>query len=345
MKKLLILFFILFTSILLFTSCACKHKNLSQANCTEPEHCLKCGEILKSALGHTEGEWIIDKEPTCTENGSKHQVCSVCEATVKTETLEKLGHIDGKWITDKEPTCTENGSKHQVCSVCKTTIKTEVLEKLGHTEVIDPAVTPTCTQTGLTEGSHCSKCNLIIKKQTNIDKANHNDDAGICTVCNTVTDAKLALASYIIKNGIKLDSGNRYIIYKKASQNSTNITTYIEFDYDNLQFIFSMNTDAANGLNTFTSLNLNIGDTTQLSEMVITSNGYKFYAKGNIYTQTFNVQNPSIYNYTCNNNQLYSSMKDLLAANTAGMLISAEQMLQETNIGVTMSMLGFKNLY
>lgn len=42
-----------------------------------------------------------------------------------------------------------------------------------HIEVIDEAVLPTCTTTGLTEGSHCSLCNEIIKAQTIVPVTGH----------------------------------------------------------------------------------------------------------------------------------------------------------------------------
>lgn len=40
-----------------------------------------------------------------------------------------------------------------------------VLSALGHDVVIDPAVEPTYTSTGLTEGSHCARCNEVLVKQ------------------------------------------------------------------------------------------------------------------------------------------------------------------------------------
>ena len=48
-------------------------------------------------------------------------------------------------------------------------------EALGHTEAIDAAVDPTCTKTGLTEGSHCSVCNAVIKEQRVVNMLDHEE--------------------------------------------------------------------------------------------------------------------------------------------------------------------------
>ena len=42
-----------------------------------------------------------------------------------------------------------------------------------HVEVIDAAVEPTCTEKGLTEGTHCSKCGKVLTAQTEIDALGH----------------------------------------------------------------------------------------------------------------------------------------------------------------------------
>lgn len=77
------------------------------------------------------------KAATCTENGNiAYWYCSSCE----------------KYFTDKDG--------NNVVSQADTVIKAK-----GHTVVIDPAVEPTDEKTGLTEGSHCSTCGTVLKKQ------------------------------------------------------------------------------------------------------------------------------------------------------------------------------------
>ena len=55
----------------------------------------------------------------------------------------------------------------------------------GHTEVVDAAVAPTCTETGLTEGKHCSVCNEVLVAQTEVAATGHAWQNATCTTPKT----------------------------------------------------------------------------------------------------------------------------------------------------------------
>ena len=67
---------------------------------------------------HVEGAWIVDREATCTVDGSKHTECTKCGQTISTETIAATGHNYGEWIELKAPTCDEEGVEARECSKC-----------------------------------------------------------------------------------------------------------------------------------------------------------------------------------------------------------------------------------
>ena len=64
-----------------------------------------------------------------------------------------------------------------------------------HTIVIDDAVPPTCTNTGLTEGKHCSVCNEVLVAQQTIPATGHvydNEQDSSCIVCGCIRNVACA---------------------------------------------------------------------------------------------------------------------------------------------------------
>ena len=86
------------------------------------------------------------------------------------------------------PTCTENGYTTYTCACGDSYVGNEVVA--GHTEVIDPAVAATCTETGLTEGKHCSVCSEVLVAQTVVDALGHNYVNTTCTTCGTIKSSE-----------------------------------------------------------------------------------------------------------------------------------------------------------
>lgn len=75
-----------------------------------------------------------------------------------------------KWnegIIIDEPTCEEEGLILFACKRCKEK-KEEVIPSKGHVKIIDEKKLPTCTEKGLTEGSHCEVCNKVFIEQESV---------------------------------------------------------------------------------------------------------------------------------------------------------------------------------
>ena len=133
-------------------------------------------------IPHTE-EIIPGKDATCTATGLTDGIkCSACKKMIqKQEVIPMKDHVVGEWIVDKEPTLEENGQRHNECTVCGGTVVTESIPKLTHTVVTQEAVAPTCTTTGLTEGSYCSVCGEVFKAQKEVPALGHKANEATCT--------------------------------------------------------------------------------------------------------------------------------------------------------------------
>ena len=89
-----------------------------------------------SALGHNWNEGTVTKAATCTETGEKTYTCSRCSDTY-IETIPLAAH-DFQWIIDKEATETEEGSRHEECTVCGLIGKTETVPVLETEPTVTP---------------------------------------------------------------------------------------------------------------------------------------------------------------------------------------------------------------
>ena len=143
------------------------------------------------------GDWVSDKVGNKVNNIVQNkvndlggQVTDLIDSFIKQFTCGK--HEYGDFEILKNPTCTEKGQKGKICKKCgKITEKTDIPET-GHIPVTDPAVAPTETTDGLTEGSHCSVCGAVLTAQEVIPMRDPTIDTWFSRAATTEADAKAA---------------------------------------------------------------------------------------------------------------------------------------------------------
>ena len=157
----------------------------------------KVSDTVHKFLPGKLGDWVSDKiggkvndAVTGKVDDLNKQVTDLISSTIKQFTCGK--HEYGDFEILKNPTCTEKGQKGKICKKCgKITEKTDIPET-GHIPVTDPAVAPTETTDGLTEGSHCSVCGAVLTAQEVIPMRDPTIDTWFSRAATTEADAKAA---------------------------------------------------------------------------------------------------------------------------------------------------------
>lgn len=145
----------------------CTEKGIDMYVCSDPGHPDQkwYHEVTVDALGHSYGDWVVTKEPTCTEDGTSERKCTVCGA-VDTEILprptdpssssEKYHNWD-KWVIEKAPTCSEEGLKVRWCKRSCGAKEYEIIPKLDPEWVEVSKVVTDCEH--ITYTYKCAHCN------------------------------------------------------------------------------------------------------------------------------------------------------------------------------------------
>jgi len=105
---------------------SCGKSGKKTYTCTHCGHTYS--EPLGVASAHHYIESVI-KEPGCEHDGEKLFACETCEDSY-TEIIPALGHSFGEWVVDKEPTEHEEGHRYKICRHDSSFIIEETLCKL-----------------------------------------------------------------------------------------------------------------------------------------------------------------------------------------------------------------------
>lgn len=129
-----------------------------------PVACTKVVDAEAVAPGHT------------TPGSTEAWHCSVCNYTVTATPVKETGHTwDAGVVTPA--TCTDRGYTTYTCTLDgeKLVDNYTAIDPNNHTAVVtDNAVDPTCTDPGLTEGSHCEACKAVITAQQEVPALDHD---------------------------------------------------------------------------------------------------------------------------------------------------------------------------
>lgn len=190
-----------------------------EATCTEDgitagTKCSVCGTIIEEqqvikAHGHKLDNGIVTA-PTCVTDGYTTYTCTVegCGTTKIEDIVPAQGHSWDNGTVTVGANCVDEGVMTYTCtaeSCGETRTETIPVNPENHKNVvIDPAKKATCTEKGLTEGSHCEACGTVIVAQEETEMIPHTDGKPVrenevpatckaegsydevvyCTVCN-----------------------------------------------------------------------------------------------------------------------------------------------------------------
>ncbi len=181
-KKMLIVVLAVMTALCAFSATACGTSLFKVSFIVDNEiyHVLETGGKEQLTLpatptkeGYNFDGWYFDKDvwQRPFTASSLLEVFLAGDTSVYAKFSEAHTHAHTEQVV--APTCTEKGYTIYTCA-CGDTYTANEVEALGHVEEQLYAPTVTCTQAGLTAGTKCSTCNVILEEQQKVEATGHD---------------------------------------------------------------------------------------------------------------------------------------------------------------------------
>ena len=141
-------------------------------------------EETKLPLAEHNFEWITDREPTCTDSGSKYEKCTVCGYVQSENTPVGVVPHTPELVEGAESTCTVQGNiSYYECDVCSKLFKDEeCTEEITKEDTKLPLAEhtfewftdrePTCTDSG-SKYEKCTVCGYVQSENTPVGVVPH----------------------------------------------------------------------------------------------------------------------------------------------------------------------------
>ena len=175
---------------------------------------LSCAFVAcdKAGTDKTGTDIVADYKVTIHPNNGQGDI--VWDITKEIPTITKDGYHIAGYFLDAQLTISTTLESLKATGITKNIdvyVKWEE-DVCEHVAVTDAAVEPTCTEKGLTEGTHCSKCGKILQAQNEIPALGHTGGTATCTeqaTCEKCNAKYGELAKHDYKDGVCIVCGIR----------------------------------------------------------------------------------------------------------------------------------------